>query len=105
MAKNFEVLRAKMSPEARALSEKKAKMYLRRMALDELREAQNMTQQKLAKKLHVSQAAISKMERRTDMYVSTLQSMVKALGGNLEIRAVFPKGTIEVNQFSDLNKH
>jgi len=104
MAKNFNLLRAKMSPEAQLRSLEKARVDLLHMALDELREARQMTQQKLAKRLRVSQAAISKMERRTDMYVSTLQSMVKAMGGHLEIRAVFPEGTVQVNQFSDIHK-
>ena len=104
MAKNFKLLRAKMSPEARAYSEAKAKEMIKEMALDELRVAREMTQAHLAKILHVNQSAISKMERRVEMYVSTLQDMVEAMGGNLEIRAVFPEGTVEINQFSKLRR-
>jgi hypothetical protein len=50
----------------------------------------------LSKSLGVNQAAVSKLERRADMYVSTLQSFVKAMGGEL--------GTVEINQFEDAKK-
>lgn len=55
---------------------------LRDMALDELRAARAMTQQELGNKLGLKQAAISRMERRTDVYVSTLAKFVEALGGS-----------------------
>ena len=42
--------------------------------------------------------------RRADMYVSTLQSFVKAMGGELKITARFPEGTVEINQFEDVKK-
>ena len=42
--------------------------------------------------LGINQAAVSKMERRADMYISTLQSMIRAMGGQLKIEAVFPDG-------------
>ncbi|MEK7838233.1 MAG: XRE family transcriptional regulator, partial [candidate division NC10 bacterium] len=62
----------------------------------------DLTQEHLAKVLHVNQSAISKLERRTDMYVSTLQDFVRAMGGRLEIRAVFPDGAVRINQFAEL---
>src|SRR5580700_9322690 len=99
MAKNFNTLREKMSPEARERSSRLAAKYRSEMPLDELREARDMTQQHLARILKVNQAAVSKMERRTDMYVSTLQDFVRAMGGELKITAKFPEGTVEINQF------
>jgi len=93
-----------MSPEARARSDAKAKMMLSEMALDELREAREMTQVHLAKILGINQAAVSKMERRADMYVSTLQDFVRAIGGELKITARFPEGTVEINQFAAVKK-
>jgi DNA-binding XRE family transcriptional regulator len=99
MAKNFETLRAKRSPEARERSHQLAAKYRSEMALDELREAREMTQQHLARILKVNQAAVSKMERRTDMYVSTLQDFVRAMGGQLKIVATFPEGAVEISQF------
>jgi len=70
------------------------------MPLDELRAARNLTQERLAKVLGVKQPAISRMERRADVYVSTLASFIAAMGGHLEIRAVFPEGAVVVSQFS-----
>ncbi len=58
----------------------------------------------LAKILGVNQAAVSKLERRADMYVSTLQDFVKAMGGELRIIAKFPEGTVEISQFEDAKK-
>lgn len=104
MAKNFRELETKMSPESRVRSEAKAKKMLAEMPLDELREARSMTQVHLAKILGVNQAAVSKLERRTDMYVSTLQDFVKAMGGELKITARFPEGIVEINQFHAVGK-
>ena len=104
MAKNFKTLQEKMSPTLRERSRALAAKYRSEMALDELREAREMTQVHLAKVLGVNQAAVSKMERRTDMYISTLQDFVKAMGGELKITARFPEGTVEISQFEDVNK-
>jgi predicted transcriptional regulator len=73
---------------------------LTEMALDEIRHAQQKTQQDLAKSLKVNQAAVSKLEGRIDMYVSTLRKYVEALGGELEIIARFSDGRIvRITQF------
>jgi transcriptional regulator with XRE-family HTH domain len=74
------------------------------MALDELRHARELTQVHLSKILGVNQAAVSKLERRADMYVSTLQDFVKAMGGELRIIAKFPEGAVEITQFEDVRK-
>jgi len=104
VAKNFDTLRAKMTPEARARAREKARKDIAEMALDEVREARAMTQEHLAKLLGIKQAAVSKMERRADMYVSTLQAMIKAMGGTLQIVAVFPEGKVEIDQFRKLGQ-
>jgi len=44
------------------------------------------------------------MERHADMYMSTLQSMIRAMGGQLKIEAMFPEGKVEINQFRKLKK-
>ena len=80
----------------------KTDVMIRDMALDELRAARNLTQEQLAKALGVAQAAVSKMERRADMYISTLQSIIRAMGGELKIQVAFPEGKVEINQFRKL---
>jgi len=61
-----------------------------------LRESRKVTQEQLAGKLRVTQAAVSRLERRTDMHLSTLREFVRALGGEVEIRAVFHDGTVKL---------
>jgi transcriptional regulator with XRE-family HTH domain len=100
MAKNFKNLRDKMSEESRQRSHALADKYRAQMPLDELREAREMTQEHLAKILRVKQAAVSRLEHRADMYISTLQDFVRAMGGTLKITASFPDGDVEIDQFS-----
>jgi Fe-S cluster biogenesis protein NfuA len=57
----------------------------------------------MAEKLHIKQAAVSKLERRTDMYLSTLRSYIEAMGGALEIRAVFPDGDVKIDLLNKLS--
>ena len=102
MARNFKELQAKISPERRARTEERVKKAIAEMALDELRHARQLTQAGLASTLGVDQGSISKLERRTDMYISTLRSYVRAIGGDLQIRAVFPEGEVLINQFADI---
>jgi DNA-binding XRE family transcriptional regulator len=101
-ARNFKELRSKMFPEAQARSEAMARETLANMPLDELRAARNLTQEHLATILGIKQASISKMERRTDMYIGTLSKFIAAMGGKLEIRACFPDGSVCINQFSEV---
>src|ERR1035441_6817484 len=63
---------------------------LKEMTLAELRKARQRSQVKLAKKLGIKQAALSRFERRADMYVSTLRETIEAMGGNIKIIAQFP---------------
>jgi hypothetical protein len=67
MAKNIKVLQAKMPAAAQARSQAQADQMIQEMALDELREALDLTQEHLAEPAHVHQAAISKLARRSDM--------------------------------------
>jgi len=99
MARPFSELRARMTPAARRRSARQAKRMLDEMALTELRAARALTQQQLARVLRINQAAVSKMERRADMYLSTLDGIIKAMGGELELRAIFPDGIVRINQF------
>jgi predicted XRE-type DNA-binding protein len=103
MARKFEELRAKMSPERRARVAARVKMELALMPLHRLRQAREMTQTRLAELLNVDQGRISKLEKRADMYISTLRSYVEAMGGVLEIRAVFPDGEVKIDLLNKLS--
>jgi len=104
MARNFNELRDKMSPESRAAVEERVRQTLAAMPMDELREARALTQTQLASVLNVTQGAVSKVERRADMYISTLRSYVRAMGGDVQIRAIFLDGEVIINQFQDLEQ-
>lgn len=99
-ARNFKEIEAKMSPEARARVAARVKETLENMGLEQLRGARELTQTHLAELLHIKQASVSKMERRTDMYIGTLSKFIEAMGGQLEIRAIFPDGSVRITQFS-----
>ena len=101
MARKFSELTAKMSPAARARARARTKAMLAEMPLQELRLARGLTQGQLATTLNVRQASISKLERRADMYISTLRSHIRAMGGELEIVARFPDGAVRITQFAD----
>ena len=45
---------------------------------------------------------MSRVEKRRDMYVSTLRSYIEAMGGQLQIKAIFPEGEVEIEQFETL---
>jgi predicted XRE-type DNA-binding protein len=103
MAHKFKDLQMKMSVERRARVEERVHQAIKEMALDELRTAREFTQAELSEVLRVDQGSISKLERRTDMYIRTLRRYIEAMGGSLQIRAVFPDGEVQINQFEDTN--
>jgi transcriptional regulator with XRE-family HTH domain len=74
------------------------------MPLHELRHAHDLSQKHLAEILEINQASVSKLERRADMYISTLRNFIEAMGGQLEIKAVFPDGAVCIRQIKELKK-
>lgn len=102
MAKKFSELRIKMSPDSRERSDATAQVMLAEMPLNELRQARGLSQKMLADVLHVQQPSIAKLEKRTDMYISTLRSHIEAMGGELEVVAKFPDGSIKIRNFAEL---
>ncbi len=87
---SFDRLRVGLSAEGRDSAAALTDAMERDLSLAELRRARAMTQDQLAADLHVGQASIAKLERRADMYLSTLRRFVEAMGGELEIVARFP---------------
>ena len=100
MVTKFSELKSKMSAKQRAEIKAGKEKLLAEIPLEQLRSARNLTQTNLAHVLGVNQSAISKIEKRTDMYLSTLRSYVEAMGGSLEIQAVFPEGAVRVEILS-----
>jgi DNA-binding transcriptional regulator YiaG len=94
----FSELRAKMSPQAQAEVRRRVNQELKGMPLHKLRAARQLTQQQLAQTLDMTQAAVSQLEKRTDMYLSTLENFVEAMGGRLELYAVFPDGKVRLER-------
>lgn len=102
MSKSFNILRRKMSKTAQTAASEKTKEMLKEMPLQELRQAYQLSQERLAELLETKQANISRIERRTDMYISTLRSYIEAMGGELNVIAKFPEGEIRINQFEKI---
>jgi transcriptional regulator with XRE-family HTH domain len=102
MAKQWRDIRGTFSLEVEAEIARRVKEAAGVMTLYQLREARCLTQVNLAKVLNVNQGAVSRMEKRTDMYVSTLRNFIQAMGGQLQVKAVFPEGEVEIDQFENL---
>ena len=91
MAIDAEELIGKLSPERQkriaAITEK---MVADEMTLRGLRHARKLTQVKIAKKLGITQDSVSRLEKRSDLLLSTLRKTVEAMGGKLSLVAEFP---------------
>ncbi|NBX04161.1 MAG: XRE family transcriptional regulator [Alphaproteobacteria bacterium] len=101
MAKNINEYIKKLPKKRREkIAARAQELIAEESTLQELRKTLNCSQSKLAKKLRVNQAAVSKIERRPDMHVSTLRSFIEAMGGSLEILAQFPGSPpVRISQF------
>jgi transcriptional regulator with XRE-family HTH domain len=104
MARKFAELEAKMSDKAIARSDARYKEMVAEMALHDLRRARGMSQERLAKALHIKQPNVAKLEKRTDMYISTLRAAIEAMGGTLDIVARFPDGHVKITNFSSIDE-
>src|SRR5882724_839391 len=100
--RNFRELLEAMPADRQRRIEKRFQKSLAAMPLDQLRKAQQMTQMQLAEILGVNQGEVSKIEHRSDICVSTLAEYIEAMGGRLEIRAVFKDREVRITQFEEL---
>ncbi|MGC8494344.1 MAG: helix-turn-helix domain-containing protein [Syntrophobacteraceae bacterium] len=76
------------------------------MTLRDLRKAHDLTQQRVAEALHISQDGVSRIEKRSDFLLSTLRSYVEAMGGKLRVIAEFPdRKPVIISDFSSLDTH
>jgi len=91
MAKNIqEIIRKLPKTDQQAIKMRAKELIKEEMTLREVRKAQQKTQHEIAQVLGIKQAAVSRLEQRTDMYLSTLNSYLHSMGGQLEITARFP---------------
>jgi transcriptional regulator with XRE-family HTH domain len=80
-----------LSPAQRKKVEARAaELIAEEMTLRELRHARKLTQVKMARTLGVTQDSVSRLEKRSDLLLSTLRKTVEAMGGNLSLVAEFP---------------
>ncbi len=104
MAKKFRDLAARtMSAEAKSRAAARTNAMLSEIHLQDLRRARQLSQEDLAERLGASQPEVSKIESRADMYVSTVRRYIEAMGGELDIVARFPDGSVRIGQFHDLD--
>ena len=104
MGKTYEELMAELSPQRRARVEARtAELIAEEKSLRDLRQARQLTQQHMAKKLGVRQHSISRLEQRSDMLLSTLRAYVGKLGGELVLTARFPdRDPVQITGFADI---
>ena len=90
MPKTLDEALSSLPQEQQKKIERRAQDLIRRLSLRELRKSLGISQKQLAEALNVSQAAVSKQERRQSIQVGTLCEVIEAMGGTIEITASFP---------------
>lgn len=98
---NFKKLWDKLPEAARARAEAKVLVAELEMELRELRKSRGLTQAQVAEALDVEQPAVAKLENRKDMRIGTLQELIEAMGGKLELIARFPDATVKIADFEE----
>lgn len=96
------IRRSERDPGSRERIERYKQELREALSLAELRRARTLTQTRLSETLGMQQSAISRIERQADLYVSTLRSYVEAMGGRLELQAVFPDARIPIGSFGSI---
>jgi DNA-binding XRE family transcriptional regulator len=76
--------------------------YSSPLLLNKIRERAGKRQRQVADALGIKQPSLSKLEKQSDMQISTLRRIVNALGGELEVSAGFPGGTVTIEPFNEL---
>ena len=91
MAVNVDDKIKKLNPDQRKKVEARAAdLMAEEMTLRELRHARKLTQVRIAKKLGITQDSVSRLEKRSNLLLSTLRKTVEAMGGTLSLVAEFP---------------
>ena len=99
-----EKLAALPASRRKKIARRSRELIAEEMTMRELRKARNITQVEMAKALGVNQEQISRIEKRTDLHLSTLRRSIEAMGGELILTAKFPDGgPVELTGFSELD--
>jgi hypothetical protein len=85
-----EVLRRIPEERRRKIEQLTAELIIEELNLRELRRLRKLTQARLSKKLKIGQEGVSRIEKRSDLYISTLRSFVEGVGGQLRLEVRFP---------------
>ena len=94
-----ELVQRTTTKKTQAKAARRTEVLLGQLLLSEVRQLAGKSQQEVATALGMKQPSLSKLEKQADMQISTLRKIVEALGGELEVRARFPHGTIKLDQF------
>jgi transcriptional regulator with XRE-family HTH domain len=101
MAKSFDALvKRTTTKRTRERAACRAQELLQELLLSEIRELTGKSQQQVAKTIGIRQPSLSKLEKQSDMQISTLRKIVEALGGELQVIARFPKAAVKIDQFN-----
>jgi len=85
-----DIIKGLSAAQRRKVEARAAQLIAEEMTLREIRKACKLTQQRIAKSLRIGQEGVSKIEKRSDLLISTLRSYVQAMGGRLSLVAEFP---------------
>ena len=104
MPKPLSELIRKVSKNVESAASTRAAEMLAEMNLEEIRKIRHMTQNRVAKTLHITQPSVAQLEKRNDVYISTLRNYLSSIGAKLELVASFPDDTkISIAGFNSLN--
>lgn len=105
MPVNVDEIIRKLSPsERKEVEDRAAEIIAEEMSLRDLRKARKLTQARVAKKLGITQDSVSRLEKRSDLLLSTLRKTVKAMGGDVRIIAEFPdRAPVVMARLSEVN--
>ncbi len=103
MATSFNTLRKKMGPKRREANAARARAIIAAMPLQQVRQARRLSQQRIAELMGTTQGEVSKIEHRTDAYISTVRSYIEAMGGTLDLVAHLPDGDYRITQFGAID--
>lgn len=85
-----DIIKKLTRPQRKRVEARAAQLIAEEMTLRELRQARKLTQVRVAKTLGITQDSVSRLEKRSDLLLSTLRKTVEAMGGNLSLVAEFP---------------